>query len=222
MKPGDALAVADKLWHVPACDSVNSPSCPCVHRLELIWSTQHLKSSWRVLYNLVVFPPWPFYCNNHGPPYTACTFLQFSARTFYAGKSLGYEWLERWNVRSRVIRMWVPWYILFVFLMVLVTRSLQRTPNDSFLEALTYWHIDTSTTNLRLKSGIKNEDRKQIRGAVGLVKIRLPRKCDKKKESNKCMLFGCLHHPFLYIVKEGAVMIYESDWKPGLIDVDSA
>ena len=67
MKPGDALAVADKLWHVPACDSVNSPSCPCVHRLELIWSTQHLKSSWRVLYNLVVFPPWPFYCNNHGP-----------------------------------------------------------------------------------------------------------------------------------------------------------
>lgn len=142
----------------------------------------------------------------------ACTFLQFSARTFYAGKLLGYEWLERWNVRSRVIRMWVPWYILFVFLMFSVTRPLQRTPKDSLLEALTYWHIDTSTTNLRLKSGIKNEDRKQIRGAVGLVKIRLPTKCDKKKESNKCILFGCLHRPFLYFVKEGAMIIYESGW----------
>jgi len=86
--------------------------------------------------------------------------------------------------------------------MFFVTRPLQRTPKDLLLEALTYWHIDTSTTNLRLKSGIKNEDRKQIRGAVGLVKIRLPTKCDKKKESNKCMLFGCLHRPFLYFVKE--------------------
>ena len=120
------------------------------------------------------------------------TFLQFSARTFYAGKLLGDEWLESWNVRPRIINTCVPWCRMGFCCMFCVHRPLQRTPKHSLLEALTHWLIDAWTTGPRLKSGIKNEDRKQIRGAVGLVKIRLPRKCDKKQESTKCMFFCCL------------------------------
>ena len=154
--------------------------CTTMHLFCCIWSCFHLG---------------PSTATTNSPLDTACTFLQFSARTFYAGKLLGYEWLERWSVRSRVIHMLIG--ILFVFRMFSVTRPLQRTPKDSLLEALTYWHIDTSTTNLRLKSGIKNEDRKQIRGAVGLVKIRL-----RKRNQTSAVVWLFAPSFFLYFVKK--------------------
>ena len=144
------------------------------------------------------------------PPDTAGTFLQFSARTFYAGKLLGDERLERWNARPRFISIFVSHDVglgCFVVCFVLIDPSKEHQN----IRCWRLWLIDSSTHG-PLAPGWSQASKMKIasRSEVPWVWWRFAyQENDKTNNQTSASCFCCLRSCFPCFLQEGAVIICE-------------